>query len=208
LGLLIERPSYGYELLKRFEREYEKLLPLSGDSHIYTALNALASKGLIEEFHTSDTRERNAERQPKPRYRATVEGERCFLEWVIGSRCEDRRQWRLFLRQLAVFASRPEIGIQIIQCCEESYLKEAADASHSSSGASGCDGAAGLAARLLCEESRLTIEARLPWVAYARREFEALADGDQRDAGGNSRGPHGKSTSRSSWGPESSPTAL
>jgi DNA-binding PadR family transcriptional regulator len=180
LGLLIERPSYGYELLKRFEREYDKLLPLSGDSHIYTALNALAGKGLIEEVHAPDIGERGPERQPKPRYRATAEGERCFLEWVIASRWEDRRQWRLFLRQLVVFASRPEVGIQIIERCEQSYLREAGDDSQAASDAGGCDRVAGLAARLLCEESRLTIAARLLWVDYARKEFTASPSSGSR----------------------------
>ena len=45
IGLVIERPSYGYELLKRFEREYGQMLPLSSESHVYRALTSCRSRG-------------------------------------------------------------------------------------------------------------------------------------------------------------------
>ena len=41
LGLTIERPSYGYEILQRFERNYGELLKLSSPSQIYKALDSL-----------------------------------------------------------------------------------------------------------------------------------------------------------------------
>jgi DNA-binding PadR family transcriptional regulator len=180
LGLVIERPSYGYELLKRFEREYQQLLPLSGDSHIYTALNTLQRKGLIEEVDPSSTEQPRPERQPKPRYRATAEGERGFLEWVIASRCEDRRQWRLFVRQLTVFVRNPKAGLKIIERCEEAYLGELDAAPADALDPQACENGRGLAARLSYEESRLTMAARLPWVEYARSEFKALGGEDRR----------------------------
>jgi DNA-binding PadR family transcriptional regulator len=178
LGLVIERPSYGYELLKRFEREYQQLLPLSGDSHIYTALNTLQRKGLIEEVDPASAEQPRPERQPKPRYRATPAGERGFLEWVIALRCEDRRQWRLFVRQLAVFARNPKAGLKIIERCEEAYLKELDAAPADALPPEACENGRGLAARLSYEESRLTMAARLPWVEYARSEFRALGGED------------------------------
>src|SRR5450755_3254873 len=69
LGLVIERPSYGYELAHRFEHAYAGMLHLSGISYVYTALDTLQRRGLIEEI--AGTR---AGRQPKPRYRATSDG--------------------------------------------------------------------------------------------------------------------------------------
>jgi DNA-binding PadR family transcriptional regulator len=180
LGLVIERPSYGYELLKRFEREYHELLPLSGDSHIYTALNTLQRRGLIEEVDPSSAEQPRPERQPKPRYRATAAGERGFFEWVIASGCEDRRQWRLFVRQLAVFARNPTAGLKIIGCCEEAYLKELEAARSAALAPEAAENGRALAARLSSEESRLTIAARLPWVEYARSEFKALGGEERR----------------------------
>ena len=41
LALVIERPSYGYELATRFERAYGGALRLSSTSYAYTALQAL-----------------------------------------------------------------------------------------------------------------------------------------------------------------------
>ena len=66
LGLVIERPSYAYELAQRFDRTYEGALSLSSTSHVYTALRALEDARLIEEVPGSGTG-----RQPKPRYRAS-----------------------------------------------------------------------------------------------------------------------------------------
>jgi DNA-binding PadR family transcriptional regulator len=48
LGLVIERSSYAYELARRFERTYDGVLALSAVSHVYTALETLRSRGLVE----------------------------------------------------------------------------------------------------------------------------------------------------------------
>src|SRR5580704_2766418 len=69
LGLIIERPSYAYDLAQRFERRYGQALPLSNVGHIYTALGVLGDRGLVEEI--PGTRQG---RQPRPRYRATEQG--------------------------------------------------------------------------------------------------------------------------------------
>ena len=69
LGLVIERPSYGYELAHRFEHAYDGMLRLSGISYVYTALDMLQRRGMIEEI--AGTR---AGRQPKPRYRSYRRG--------------------------------------------------------------------------------------------------------------------------------------
>src|SRR5580704_16225134 len=49
LGLVIERSSYGFELWTRFERLYGDVMPICNESSIYTALNMLREKCLIEE---------------------------------------------------------------------------------------------------------------------------------------------------------------
>jgi DNA-binding PadR family transcriptional regulator len=173
LGLLVERDAHGYELLKRFEREYGELLPLSGPSHIYTALDVLEAQGLIEAVPMAHASAREATRQPRPRYRSTQAGERAFTEWVMARQCEDRRQWRLFVRHLSVLARKPEVGLKVIEFCEEAYLKEARQASPERPVTARSE-PSGLASRLVDEETRLTVTGRLSWVEYARREFRAL----------------------------------
>src|SRR6185312_11203573 len=106
LGLVIERPSYGYELFQRLERRYGGVLdpPIS---QIYAALNALERAELIEPLplHERDRALEEglrpaAKRQPKVHYRATASGARAFREWVAEQMRDDPRHVEL-LRRIA-----------------------------------------------------------------------------------------------------------
>jgi DNA-binding PadR family transcriptional regulator len=170
LGLVIERPSYGYELAHRFEHAYAGMLQLSGFSYVYTALDTLQCRGMIEEIPGTRTG-----RQPKPRYRATAEGVSSYQERLISQMREDFRRSRLFARQLAVFAQEPEIALEVIDRYGRACLEEAGEMPVLTPSGGAKDMVAGLAARLVSEERRLAMGARLPWIDYARREFKALA---------------------------------
>ena len=175
LGLVIERPSYGYELAQRFETAYAGMLHLSGVSYVYTALDTLQRRGLIAEIPGT-----RSGRQPKPRYRATTDGVDSYKERLTEQIQEDFRRSRLFARQLAVFAHEPEMALEVIERYGVACLEEASQAAIPTPAPHPGDPGSGLAARLISEESRLAMEAKLPWVEYARRELKALADG--RDA--------------------------
>ncbi len=172
LGLVIQRPSYGYELVQRFERTYGDALELSSPSQIYTALDALERRALIEKLAVEAAAD--AVRQPKPHYRATAEGMRGYREWLIAHLEDERRRSRLFARQLSVLA--PADALTIIEHCERACLKQASGTKPVVP-AGESDGASGLATRLLLEEDRVAVEAKLAWIEYARREFRALAAG-------------------------------
>lgn len=172
LGLVIERPSYGYELANRFEHAYAGMLQLSGFSYVYTALDTLQCRGMIEELPGTRTG-----RQPKPRYRATAEGIRSYQERLIEQMREDFRRSRLFARQLAVFAHEPEMALDVIERYGQACLEEAGETPVLAPAGTDTDAIAGLAARLVSEERRLAMGARLPWIDYARREFKALTTG-------------------------------
>jgi DNA-binding PadR family transcriptional regulator len=172
LGLVIQRPSYGYELVQRFERTYGDALELSSPSQIYTALDALERRALIEKLAVEAAGD--AVRQPKPHYRATAEGMHGYRGWLIAHLEDERRRSRLFARQLAVLA--PGDALTIIEHCERVCLKQASDTKPTAP-AGESDGAGGLATRLLLEEDRVAVEAKLAWIEYARREFRALAAG-------------------------------
>jgi DNA-binding PadR family transcriptional regulator len=174
LGLVIQRPSYGYELVQRFERTFDDALELSSPSQIYTALDTLVGRSLIEEIVVDDEAGHEAARQPKPNYRATDGGVRSYEEWLVAQIPEERRRSRLFARQLA--ALPPQTALGIIERCERACLDEARDTLPAGTGeAPPADGGARLAARLLSEEGRVAVEARLAWLEYARREIRALA---------------------------------
>lgn len=168
LGLVIERPSYGYELANRFENAYGGMLNLSGASYVYRALEALQRRAMIELIP-----ETRAVRQPKPRYRPTSEGVRAYQERLIGQMREECRRPRLLARQLAVFADQPEIALEVLERCEQVCLEESTSMPIGSQYDSLPD--VGLAARLVSEGRRMGLEGKIPWVQSARREFEALA---------------------------------
>jgi DNA-binding PadR family transcriptional regulator len=171
LGLVIERPSYAYELAQRFDRSYEGVLALSSVSHVYTALSTLKSRSLIEEVPGT-----RVGRQPKTRYEATARGIEEYEEWLVSQVGEDRRRQRLFMVQLGAFSREPRAALEILDRYEQACLAEAGRGTLASPTEAEGVGSAGLLARLIGEESRLSVGAKLAWVGYARRELKALAE--------------------------------
>jgi DNA-binding PadR family transcriptional regulator len=169
LGLVIERPSYAYELAQRFERTYQEVLSLSSVSHIYTALATLKGRALVEEIPGS-----RVGRQPKPRYRATAKGVEEYGQWLVGQVGEDRRRQRLLVLQLAMFTRHPHAALEILDRYEQACLAEVRSTAIALREGGCADGAPELAARLDNEENRLALGAKLAWVQYARRELNAL----------------------------------
>jgi DNA-binding PadR family transcriptional regulator len=166
LGLLLARPGYGYQLMKRFEEAYGDVLVLSSESHVYTALNELSRRGLIEEVAEDRAAQVGTQRQPKIRYRATAAGADAYRERMFEQAGADRRQAQLFVRQLAAMEHEPDMALEILERYEQACLAEARR-SPATSGR--------LIDRLLAQESRLAMESRLPWVEYARSQFSAPA---------------------------------
>jgi len=166
LGLVIDRPSYGYELAQRFQRLYGRAFPFA-DSHVYTALEALESRGLVEVAPSSPA----GAGQPKPHYRATAQGIESYEAWLVAQwEAEPDRQETL-PRQLAVFADDPESALQFLETIEREYLKGAGRAG---SGRSSTEKAnLGLVDALVAEQRRIAVGGTLQWLAFARELFEA-----------------------------------
>lgn len=169
LGLMIERPSYGYEILQRFERNYGELLRLSSPSQIYTALDSLADRGMIEA--TAETAPDVASRQPRLHYRATPEGVRLYQEHLVSQAEEERKRSTMFARELAALA--PEAALTVLDAYEQMCLAQATK-SRPRTGVP--EASLTLADRLAAEDERLTMEAKLPWIEYARRALRAAEE--------------------------------
>lgn len=166
LGLVIERPSYAYELARRFERTYDGALALSSVSHIYTALATLRDRGLVEEAEPVDEQLRS-----RRRYRASDRGVAEHARWLIGQVSEERRRQRVLIAQLGALARAPEQALAALDAYEQACVAEMADAP-----APGNDegpGTTRLVARLVGEETRLTLAAHLRWAQYARAQLNA-----------------------------------
>jgi len=165
LGLIIERPDYGYSLLQRFKREFDEALPLSTDSHVYEGLKALERAGLIQEYASP-----RRGRQTSPRYRASPDGVRGYADWLTARIRVERFRSRLFARQLAALEGVPALGLEVIEQYERACLEDDGPSLLASSGDS-------LAVALPAEQARLAAQAELPWVSYARKRFTKLVEG-------------------------------
>jgi DNA-binding PadR family transcriptional regulator len=173
LGLVIEQPSYGYELAQRFRRVYGEALGLSYRTNIYRPLEILHKHALIEEAPAGGEEAPAPNRLPKPHYRATEQGVHAYEQWLLVQLEEERHRQRLFARQLAML--EPQMALEVIDRYEEECLADTDDAAPAESEREG------VAARLADEEEHLAVEARLSWIRYARHELAALID--QRPGG-------------------------
>lgn len=174
LGLLIQRPSYGYGLVQRFERTYGDTLELSSRSQIYTALDSLARRGLIE--HVQNVRVEDPVRQPKLHYRATETGICAYERWLIEQVSDDERRSRLIAQHVTALA--PEHALRVLERCAVLCL-DAAGRLPAEDDGDRSDNPEALVERLAGEEERLHAGAILSWIEYARSELRAAAAGTQ-----------------------------
>lgn len=183
LGLIIEQPTYAYDLAQRFERRYGEALQVSSIRHIYTALSALTERSFAEEI--PGTREG---RQPRPRYRATEKGVKAYGDWLVGQVREERHRREVFVLALAALAGRKEDLQTVMQRCEEAWVQAAmrttiargpgnaasTNTAASSNPAAPPDPAASPVRALIAEEDRLAAGAKLAWLEFARQELMKL----------------------------------
>lgn len=168
LGLLIERPSYGYELMQRFQRTYGETLALTSPAQIYTALTALKTRSLIHEM--SPSKADASTRRPRPHYRATEQGVAAYQDWLLLQIEEERQRGRLFARQLAML--EPSAALAVLEEYERECLAEADQATPAETAREA------LAERLLEGEEQTSLEVRLAWIEYARNELNRLVSSD------------------------------
>lgn len=169
LGLVIERPSYPYELAQRFERTYRGVLALSSASHVYPALGRLKGRSLIEVVPGTHTGPRS-----RRHYRATESGLEEYREWLVDQVGEDRRRQELYVVQLAALTRDPQAALEIVERYEQACLAEGTRMGIEGTRSAAIDGRSEMLARLVDEERRLAIGAKLAWIEYARRELKAL----------------------------------
>lgn len=187
LGMLIERPSYGYELHQRIARRFpaDVLDPLP--SHVYAALNVMERAGFIEplpeDLDDAPEAARGRRRQPKVHYRVTPEGARAFREWMAAELRSDPGQVEFF-RRLALASGMGRNGLldELVDTYEDACAREAQ--------ALPILGADGLPARspdalvnrLTVAARRAALEGQMSWLRYARKEIEAFEHGEESDA--------------------------
>jgi DNA-binding PadR family transcriptional regulator len=174
LGLVIERPSYGWELWKRFERLYGDVLPIGNESNIYAALNALSEKGFIARIsRPGGSKPSGASRQPKPHYRVTDSGLSAYEAWVVAQAREHHRRSLQFARQLGVFAEQPGTALELLKRYEQACLDDR-DAAIPTPTEFPTRTVPSIADRFASAYGRGVKAATLEWIEYVRRELVAL----------------------------------
>lgn len=162
LSLVIERPSYGGEIGRRFGERYDGLLA-TPQQHIYRALRTLEEDGLIEPFPL--------EGEDGPVHdgvRATAKGARAYRAWLrepvpLG----DDALWQLKVR----FASTRTADVETARYLVDAYERAVLTLARRRAPRSG-----GLIDRALDEERRVAADAALRWVAWIRDELRTIAD--------------------------------
>lgn len=171
LGLLLERPSWGYELVARFERIFAeapwewRVTPQA----IYNALKRLEGAGMIEpmdaepdERWTDSTQRRM--RQP---YRVTGAGARSMREWLGTSMSSSPTQEEVLIRVHFGDASDEALRAMLRRHAEVCLLELERIAAVP---------ATTRMQRLVKEDRRLAVQARLSWIDFALAELRGPGD--------------------------------
>lgn len=173
LALVIEQPSYGYEIWQRFETRFAGVIDV-GASRIYQAFDRLLDDGLIEQLPGAAGGNR---RQPRPCYRATARGTDAHRAWLAEELRNDPTRLELNRRLLATGGDDAPTLLAVVDRYEQACLDEIAALPTDTRSAP-----AAMRDRLLTEERRLVLEARMKWILFARRQLEAAAAAPRRHA--------------------------
>jgi DNA-binding PadR family transcriptional regulator len=177
LGLVIEKPSHGYEIGQRFERRFGGFLSI-GRSSIYAALTSLMEAELIERMSgCSKTGVSRGAKAGAP-YRATAYGARAYRAWLAERVRSDPQRVEMLGRMALAGVRSVDAALEFIARYEQECVREAQDLARPADGEAGGAGElSGVLARLLVEERRRMIDAQLAWITYARAELRAMHAG-------------------------------
>jgi DNA-binding PadR family transcriptional regulator len=156
LGLLIERPGHGYDLLQRFDTAYAGALELSTNSQISGALKALRERHLIERLPADDTTP-GAPPPRRIRYQASAEGLRSYEEWLLAWSPRTADAPGVFARQLAALPTTTALAV--IDRYEQTCLTETTTNPIPTADGDNPSHPHQLQARLITEEKHLTLAA-------------------------------------------------
>lgn len=176
LGLVIEKPSHGYEIGQRFERRFGEFLSV-GRSAIYAALAGLLEARLIEKMEQSATGVSQGAKAGAA-YRATARGARTYRAWLAERVRNDPQRVQMLGRMTLAGVNSVQAALDFIGRYEQQCVREAQELAQPGRSAGAPDtGVAGVIERLLVEERRRMIDAQLGWITYARAELRAARDG-------------------------------
>jgi len=176
LGLLIERPSYGYELHARSRRRFGNLIAF-GTTQAYQAINTLLGQSMIEAFEPPESApSQRRKRQFRIYYRVTAAGVQAFKAWLAQPVQEDSRNAELLIR----LGSAGVIGAQALHQVVKDYQaqcnRRAKELDDEDEREPSRRRALAAAIEIIAAEQRLEIETQQRWCELALRRIETLED--------------------------------
>jgi DNA-binding PadR family transcriptional regulator len=172
LGLVIERPGYGYDLARRLEERFGS----SGfaPTGVYSALDQLSAEALVRNAgsRADATNERAA---PRTIYEATSKGVDYFEEWMLGCSSLAPVRDELYMK---IALSRPHnLGrlIELARTQEEACLTRLEDLRQPTTRSRGAPRAWSDVAVLLVRDAEIKqLQARVEWLQKARAVMDKL----------------------------------
>ncbi|HYV14447.1 MAG TPA: PadR family transcriptional regulator [Conexibacter sp.] len=173
LGLLLERPSYGYEVLVRFRRAFDAGQWAITPQGLYASLDRLERDGLIEPIalESADV----SRRQPKTPYRVTADGARALRHFLEAPMGPDPTRAEFLVRLQCAASKDAEALLSMLDGYENACLDELGRLTPGTQDVNGLAQPGTLVERLALEDRRLGIQARLTWIDYARQQLRSAA---------------------------------
>jgi DNA-binding PadR family transcriptional regulator len=172
LGLVIERPGYGYDLARRLEDRFGS----SGfaPTGVYSALDQLSSEELVRSAGPR-ARATNERAAPRTIYEATPKGIDRFEEWMLGGSSLAPVRDELYMK---IALSKPHnLGrlIELARTQEEDCLLRLQELKCPSRRSRGAPRAWSEVAVLLVRDAEIKqLQARVEWLQRARAVMDRL----------------------------------
>jgi DNA-binding PadR family transcriptional regulator len=173
LGLLLERPSYGYEVLVRFRRAFDVGQWAISPQGIYASLDRLERDGLIEPIAEASAYLRR--RQPKTPYRVTADGARELRQFLETPMNADPSRAEFLVRLQCAISKDTDALMQLLDGYENACLDELGRIGPYALDDGEAAALGRLVERLALEDRRLGLQARLTWIEFARQQLRGLA---------------------------------
>jgi len=180
LGLVIERPGYGYDLARRLQERFGS----SGfaPTGVYSALDQLTSEALVR---SAGRRDNGANERAAPRtiYEATPKGIDRFEEWMLRSSSLAPVRDELYMKLALSKPHNLSRLIELAQAQEEDCLARLAHLKRPATRPRGGPTAWPEVAVLLVRDAEVRqLQARVEWLQKARSIMSRLNGVSERDA--------------------------
>jgi DNA-binding PadR family transcriptional regulator len=183
LALLIEQPSHGYEVSRRYDGRFGSFAALSVP-RIYAALDRLRDAGMIEPIVLDNAKPQRKQHLMRRSYRATAAGESAYRSWVSERMRDDPQRPQLLARIAASGGLGLEGVLDVIDRYERACIEELQELPTDSSELElgDCD-LEEVTSFLVADQQRRELNARREWAVHARGVVQAQIRGR---AGGES----------------------